>query len=95
MPVFSLIWTWLTPSKLYSTGSSRVTRLTCSVLSLPIMVYMEEDLPEPVGPTMRITPLEFSSRALNFCRFLPTRPMPLVFSRELDLLSSRITTFSP
>ena len=64
MPVFSLIWHWLTPGMWYSTGSSSVTMLISSRDRSRIMLHMVVDLPEPVGPTSRMTPLVFRSRAL-------------------------------
>ena len=95
MPIFSLICTWLTPSMLYSTGSSSVTRFTSRVFKSPIMVYMVVDLPEPVGPTIRITPfLIFTSRRY-FSRSSPARPMESRLSFLPDLSSRRATIFSP
>ena len=95
MPVFSLICTWFTPSMLYSTGSSSVTRFTESVFSWRIIVYMVELLPEPVGPTISTMPLFEPMSRWYFSRLSPSRPMP-AGSNSASLLSSRrMTTVSP
>ena len=95
-PVFSLICTWQAPSMWYSTGSSRDTRLTSSLFSRWIMAYRVEVLPDPVGPTMRITPsVALSTSFKNRSRFSPRRPMPSRLPSSAALRSSRMTTFSP
>ena len=56
---------------------------------------MVVDLPEPVGPTMRITPELFCSRASYFRRSSPVRPMLSRLMSRRDLSSRRRTIFSP
>ena len=94
-PVFSLICTWLVPSMLYSTGSSNVMSFTCSVLSSRIIVYMVDDLPEPVGPAISSTPLFECTSFSYFSRFSPYRPMPFGSSSWVLLSNRRTTTDSP
>ena len=95
-PVLSLICTWQTPSMLYSTGSSRLTRFTSSRRSRWMMAERVEVLPEPVGPTIRIIPSAvWSTSRQKFSRLFPASPMP---SREESagvFRSRRATTFSP
>jgi hypothetical protein len=49
-PMFSRTWTWLTPTRLNSTGSSAVMMLVSEVLILAIDEYSVLVLPLPVGP---------------------------------------------
>ena len=93
--VMPLICTWLTPSMLYSTGSSSVTRLTASVLSSRIIVYMVELLPDPVGPTIRTMPLLALMSVRYFSRSPPAKPIPSASRSFSSLSSRRITTVSP
>ncbi len=95
MPTFSLICTWLTPSMLYSTGSSSVTRFTSRWFRSPIIVYIVVDLPLPVGPTISITPFLMRMSRLYFSMSSPTRPMLSRLRRMPDLSSRRATIFSP
>ena len=56
MPALALVWVWLTPGILYSTGSSIVEILTSGVFSIDSTENKEVDLPLPVGPVTRIMP---------------------------------------
>ena len=75
-PTFSLMATWATPSIWNSTGSSREIILTVSCFSSWIIVYKVEVLPEPVGPTIRITPLVFFRMRSNLALSRLVMPMP-------------------
>ena len=56
IPALALVWVWLTPGILYSTGSSIVEILTSGVFSIDSTENKEVDLPLPVGPVTRIMP---------------------------------------
>ena len=80
---------------LYSTGSSRVIRFVSSLSSSLTRVYMVEDLPLPVGPTIRMTPLVSEVSRSSF-RFSDSG-MPIAFRSSMAAWPPRIriTAFSP
>ncbi len=55
-PISSFTWSWFTPFRLYSTGSSAVMMFTSGALIVWMAEYSVVVLPEPVGPVMRIIP---------------------------------------
>ena len=59
MPVFFVDLALVNARMLYSTGSSSVMRFVSSFASSCSMAHIVVDLPEPVGPTIKITPLLF------------------------------------
>ena len=94
-PASVFTWIWLTPSILYSTGSSSVTILIDSFLIRLIKAYKVVDLPEPVGPEVRIIPF---GREIPSVTSRNARPVIPIFSISIDvplLSNKRITTCSP
>ncbi|MNL72719.1 hypothetical protein D3C87_1980750 [compost metagenome] len=55
-PALSLTFTWFTPGRLISEGSSAVAMFTPGLFSRFRQVYSDTVLPEPVGPVTRIMP---------------------------------------
>ncbi len=94
-PVSAVQLTWVRPSSLYSTGSSAVTILTSSEFNSLSMAYRLEDLPLPVGPVTRISPVGL--RIIASSRRASAGSMPRLFNVScfLSLSSIRMTIFSP
>ena len=94
-PAFALVWTWLIPCNLYSTGSSTVIMFFLISFKLLNTVYKVVDLPLPVGPVTRMIPLGNSKTSSNFLEFSSVKPSCALVLIELFLSRILITTFSP
>ena len=53
-PALAFTWVWLMPGISYSTGSSMVVTLTSGVARRLRIEKVVNDLPEPVGPVIRL-----------------------------------------
>ena len=63
-PTFGLTFTWLTPGRLISAGSSAVEMFVSSLLRMFRPVYSDTVLPLPVGPVTRIMPCGCASACM-------------------------------
>ena len=95
MPARGLIWDWLTPSSLYSTGSSTVMIFFVTVLSLLSAAYSVVVLPLPVGPVTKIIPNGLSINTLKSSSSFLGRPSSFRLNIMLPLSKILKTTFSP
>ena len=94
-PMFSLTCTWLTPTRLNSTGSSAVMMLVSIVLTFEIAEHSVFVLPLPVGPVTRTMPHGRRMAASNLVSDSGSNPSFVMSSISLSLSSSRMTIFSP
>ena len=73
-PMFSRTWTWLTPIRLNSTGSSAVMMFVSTVLMREIEEYSVLVLPDPVGPVTSTMPHGFEMAVLELLKRLGLEP---------------------
>src|SRR5438094_509868 len=94
-PAFGFIWTWFTPPRRYSTGSSTVMMLRSISFRMLSVAYSVVDLPEPVGPVTRIIPYGFRKERSYRSMFCSLNPRSVRFNSACDLSRILITAFSP
>ncbi len=95
MPAFGLVWVWLTPGILYSTGSSIVEMLTSGVFRIDRTLNSVVDLPEPVGPVTSNMPLGSLIDFSIISSDLPHNPSCFKVKAFEPSPKIRMTTFSP
>ena len=95
IPALALVWVWLTPGILYSTGSSIVEILTSGVLSSDRTLNKLVDFPDPVGPVTRIIPFGWAIASFTVASDRPQYPSWSSLTAWFDSSKIRMTTFSP
>ena len=94
-PMFSFTWTWFTPLKLNSTGSSAVMMFVSGVLIFAIEEYSVLVLPLPVGPVTSTMPQGRAIADSNLASDSGSNPSRVMSSINLSLSRRRRTIFSP
>src|SRR4029077_2711309 len=85
MPISLRTSTWLTPARLYSTGSSAVMMFTSIVLTRESAEYSVVVLPEPVGPVTSTMPYGLFTFRIKSCSALTSKPNLVRSSVRLPL----------